>query len=408
MASFEFLAIIIAGLGLAVSLVYYAMVINNQNKTRRLQMIQHIWEWISSEEGYLQLAELLKMQWSDLEDFNQKYGVHINQCNNTRISNGFANSNSDIGIHLTNSNNSIIEGNQINNNLGGMIITYDDDWSVIRHSINNSIIANTISNNNGFGLRLVWCYKHLIMNNDVYNNIEYGIHLLSGSNHTVIGNTANGHKTVLYTDHGSYYTSDQAGIYLESTIYNKILNNEVSDNEIGIKLHKSHNNTIDGNTGDVMDGIINIFLSNYNIISRNHGTDGLAGIKLHSSHYNVIMKNILMGMSLRGIDLDHSSYNEILNNTIYGDGSGVFLYSSSYNIISYNQIRTCYGCFYEQGGCLGNIFENNLCSENKCSNIFPIEILIIILSILAISVGGSGFGLFLMLRKRKRKRISMD
>ena len=81
MASFEFLAVILTGLGLAGSLVYYAIVISNQNKTRRLQMIQHIWEWIRSEEGYLHLADLLKMQWSDFKDFNQKYGVQTNPEN---------------------------------------------------------------------------------------------------------------------------------------------------------------------------------------------------------------------------------------------------------------------------------------------------------------------------------------
>jgi hypothetical protein len=81
MASFEFLAIIFTGLGLSASLIYYAFVISNQNKTRRLQIIQHIWEWISSEEGYLRLAELMQMQWSDYKDFNRKYGVSSNPEN---------------------------------------------------------------------------------------------------------------------------------------------------------------------------------------------------------------------------------------------------------------------------------------------------------------------------------------
>jgi hypothetical protein len=81
MASFEFLAIILTGLSLSASLVYYAFVISNQNKTRRLQMIQNIWVWISSEEGYLRLAELMQMQWIDYDDFNHKYGVSSNPEN---------------------------------------------------------------------------------------------------------------------------------------------------------------------------------------------------------------------------------------------------------------------------------------------------------------------------------------
>ena len=38
MASFEFLAIILTGLGLIVSILYYSSILNNANKTRELQL----------------------------------------------------------------------------------------------------------------------------------------------------------------------------------------------------------------------------------------------------------------------------------------------------------------------------------------------------------------------------------
>ena len=70
----EYLPLVLTGLGLTASIIYYASVLRNQNKTRRLQMLQNMWEWISTEEGYLRMSELMKMHWKDYEDFNQKYG----------------------------------------------------------------------------------------------------------------------------------------------------------------------------------------------------------------------------------------------------------------------------------------------------------------------------------------------
>jgi hypothetical protein len=60
---------------------YYIVTVRNQNKTIRLQMIQRIWEWISSEEDYLKFTQLLRMNWTDYEDFNRKYGANNNPEN---------------------------------------------------------------------------------------------------------------------------------------------------------------------------------------------------------------------------------------------------------------------------------------------------------------------------------------
>jgi hypothetical protein len=40
-----------------------------------------MWEWISTEEGYLNMSELMLMQWKDFEDFIQKYGNQTNPKN---------------------------------------------------------------------------------------------------------------------------------------------------------------------------------------------------------------------------------------------------------------------------------------------------------------------------------------
>jgi len=77
----ESIPYVLTGIGIIVSILYYTSVLRNQNKTRRLQILQNMWEWISTEEGYLRMSELMKMQWKDYEDFNQKYGNQTNPKN---------------------------------------------------------------------------------------------------------------------------------------------------------------------------------------------------------------------------------------------------------------------------------------------------------------------------------------
>ena len=75
MASFEFVAIILTGLGLTASLVYYASVLRNTNKT---QMIFAIQGKRGTKEGLLRYVNVLKLEWQNFDDFNQKYGFDKN------------------------------------------------------------------------------------------------------------------------------------------------------------------------------------------------------------------------------------------------------------------------------------------------------------------------------------------
>jgi hypothetical protein len=88
MVSFEFLAIILTGLGLTASIIYYASVLRNSNKTqqlaletRRLQIIMDLDKEMKSFETYNRIIELLKMQWNDYDDFERKYGSDNNPEN---------------------------------------------------------------------------------------------------------------------------------------------------------------------------------------------------------------------------------------------------------------------------------------------------------------------------------------
>jgi len=94
MASFEFLAIILTGLGLAASIVYYASILNNANKTRELQLkaqeqatetrqtqlFMNIYNNHISESNFRALMEMIwEWEWDSFDDFIEKYSIPNNK-----------------------------------------------------------------------------------------------------------------------------------------------------------------------------------------------------------------------------------------------------------------------------------------------------------------------------------------
>ena len=91
MASFELLAIILTGLGLTVSILYYTTILRNANKTRELQLQaqEHATETRQAQ-LFMQIRgnydmdmiriryELQNWEWDDYEDFMSKYGPDTN------------------------------------------------------------------------------------------------------------------------------------------------------------------------------------------------------------------------------------------------------------------------------------------------------------------------------------------
>ena len=85
----ETIAFVLTGIGLTVSIVYYANVLNNANKTRELQLkaqelaietrqaqlFMDIYRTWSSMETIRIRRELETLAWTDYDDFIQKYGV---------------------------------------------------------------------------------------------------------------------------------------------------------------------------------------------------------------------------------------------------------------------------------------------------------------------------------------------
>jgi hypothetical protein len=77
MASLEIIAIVLTGLSITVSIVYYAMVLRNHNKTRQIQLFMQIYRDISSEESLVTWAELVNRK-VEIEEYLQKYDSTVN------------------------------------------------------------------------------------------------------------------------------------------------------------------------------------------------------------------------------------------------------------------------------------------------------------------------------------------
>jgi hypothetical protein len=88
------ISVIFAGLSIAASILYYASVLRNQNKTqqmqletRQAQLFMFIYDRWSSPEYTRHFYALQEWEWADYEDFLEKYGgrknpdvyIHFNQ-----------------------------------------------------------------------------------------------------------------------------------------------------------------------------------------------------------------------------------------------------------------------------------------------------------------------------------------
>ena len=85
MASFEFLAIILTGLGLTASIVYYANVLSNANKTQQMQLETRqtqLFLQLYGTDTEEQISKILKIisewTWENVDDYYSKYGDREN------------------------------------------------------------------------------------------------------------------------------------------------------------------------------------------------------------------------------------------------------------------------------------------------------------------------------------------
>ena len=81
----ETIGFILTGLGLTASIIYYANILNNANKTqqlqletRQVQLFMNIFQNINSEESMTTWVELMRAEFTDYDDWAKKYDSQVN------------------------------------------------------------------------------------------------------------------------------------------------------------------------------------------------------------------------------------------------------------------------------------------------------------------------------------------
>jgi parallel beta-helix repeat protein len=150
--------------------------------------------------------------------------------------------------------------------------------------------------------------------------------------------------------------TDMAGIYLKGGQHCNISDNTANSNYYGIFLHSSSSNTLLDNTANSNNGCgICLYSSSSNTLLNNTANSNHdPGIFLsYSSNYNTLLNNTANSNYNLGISLYSSSSNTLLGNTANSNNYGIFLHSSSNNLI-YNNYWSNTNNAYDNGNNIWN------------------------------------------------------
>ena len=233
---------------------------------------------------------------------NNDDGILLRRSSNNNTITGNNVSNNDNGIGLSPSSNNTITGNNVSNNDDGILLR--------RSSNNNTITGNNVSNNdNGIGL------SHS-SNNTITGNtfIDGGLSVYETYQNTVENNTVNGKPLVYLEDVSDYKVEDAGQVILVNCNNITVENLVLSNTSVGIKLWKTENSKILNNTASNNDN----------------------GISLDYSRNNTIIGNNVSGNNDNGIQLYKSNNNTITGNNVSNNWDGIYLFFSSNNNICLN------------------------------------------------------------------------
>ncbi|MCX8194226.1 MAG: right-handed parallel beta-helix repeat-containing protein [Candidatus Pacearchaeota archaeon] len=257
-----------------------------------------------------------------ISDFN--HGIYLELSLNNNIINNTLNSNSN-GVSLEReSKNNIVVNNTIENNTNSGILIEDQSNNNLinanriafnRHGIAsfgaeyNNFTNNFISFSDNHGMDLN-SNGHLIANNIVTNSGQWGIYINTGSNYTLLNNTA--HSNGL---NGFRIGNDWDGGISNSTIMNNLAYNNSENGFLiaGVSSFPSENNSFFNNT------------------ARDNGNYGFF-IETSHVYNNAFINNTAYNNNNFDIYIESASDNVFINQTLAGSSLSIYptLVSFSY------------------------------------------------------------------------------
>ncbi|MEM4152645.1 MAG: NosD domain-containing protein [Candidatus Pacearchaeota archaeon] len=262
--------------------------------------------------------------------YNNFVGFYLESSNNNKIFNLTAYNNSQRGIRFERASNNTINQSIVNNNFGDGIFFWSSDYNVI---------SNTVANlNTGQGIYLSGSSHNIISNLTILRNEDNGIYI-------------NESQSENNTIRNSYFEdNDRECIFIDAGHNNRIEGNDLNNCTNGLSLSNSENNTILYNVARASsrNGFFVSSNSNNNYLAHNIAYDNDFGLSVNVSYNNTLFNN--------------TAYN---NNNGFGIGGGVLSNNNlTRNVAHHNQENG----FYMLGALGGvNILENNLAYSNSLS-----------------------------------------
>ena len=279
------------------------------------------------------------------------------------------------GIQLVSSLNNSISGNVITNN-------YDSIW-LEDSSDHNNVSNNVMAHNRGGGTGIYCDFSSNInsMNENAIRYIDSGIYLEGSSSDSVGENniTSSGFSILLDGSlndsiNGNRITSaSDYGVWLLGSLYSSIDDNAITNSYYGMWLDSSSSNSIRGNTF-ADDGLY--VSSSYENLVENNTVNGKPLIYLEDvTNYNVsdagqvilvrcnsiTVENLDLSSASVGIELWETNGSAIYGNNITANNYyGIWLYSSSNDSISENDVVYGYYGIWLEFSSYNNIIGNNI------------------------------------------------
>ncbi|HDN65827.1 MAG TPA: hypothetical protein ENF23_06005, partial [Methanosarcinales archaeon] len=216
------------------------------------------------------------------------------------------------GIYLSGVDYCNISGNNVSNNSCGICI---------KHSSNNTLTDNTMSENrynfDVFGDNI----SHYTQNIDTSNTVDgKPVYYWVGRQNAQIPGDAGFVGVVNSTNitvRDMVLVNNMQGVLFAYAENSMIENVSTSENEYGIYLSSSSNNTLANNIAE---------------------SNGVCGVCLNSSNYNTLANNAANLNGDRGIYLWYSSNNMISSNIADSNRCGILLWYSNNNTIYHNNL----------------------------------------------------------------------
>jgi parallel beta-helix repeat protein len=303
---------------------------------------------------------------------NNRYGIYLSYSSGNMLVNNTANLNKGGGIGMwSSSNNNTLANNNCSNNWRGIYLS---------HSSGNMLESNTASSNNWRGINLWYSSGNTLTGNTANSNNDAGIDMWSSSGNTLKSNTMSG-NAYNFGVYGSSPSECTQNIDTSNTVDGKPIYYWVDQKDRQIPSDAGFVWVVNGTNITVIDlaltnnshGVLFANTRNSRIENVTTSSNNDLGISLRSSSNNTLVSNNASNNNC-GISLSGSSGNTLTGNNASNNNWGISLYDSSGNLVHnncFNNTANAYDTDTNQwdSGSEGNYYSDYNGADNNTDGI---------------------------------------